>query len=265
MLLAPCGELAAMNSKRLNGKVAIITGAAQGQGKATALRFAQEGARVTCFDIQPLDKIRETVDEIKKLGSDGIAISGDVSKASDIDTCISSTVEKFGRIDVLVNCAGIMRLKPFLEQTEEDFQRVMDVNVKGTFLFTQKVMPLMLKQGRGKIIIFASIDSFVAEENASPYVASKGALKSLTGALAVEFAAKGININAVAPGQIDTAMLRQATDGHPEVTELLIRNTPAKRIGRSEDVVGAVVFLASDDSDFVNGTTLVVDGGWLCL
>jgi len=265
MLLALCGKLTTMNSKRLNGKVAIITGAAQGQGKATALRFAQEGARVTCFDIQPLDKIRETVDQIRKLGSDGIAICGDVSKASDIDTCISSTVEKFGRIDVLVNCAGIMRLKPFLEQTEEDFQRVMDVNVKGTFLFTQKVMPLMLNQGRGKIIIYASIDSFVAEENASPYVASKGALKSLTGALAVEFAAKGININAIAPGQIDTAMLRQATDGHPEVTELLIRNTPAKRIGRSEDVVGAVVFLASDDADFVNGTTLVVDGGWLCL
>jgi len=265
MLLAPCGQLAAMNSKRLNGKVAIITGAAQGQGKATALRFAQEGARVTCFDIQTIDKIQETVEEIRRSGSDAIAIHGDVSKPSDIDSCINSTLEKFGRIDILVNCAGIMILKPFLEQTEEDFQRVMDVNVKGTFLFTQKVMPLMLKQGRGKIVIYASIDSFVAEENASPYVASKGALKSLTGALAVEFAAKGININSVAPGQIDTAMLRQATDGHPEVTELLIKNTPAKRIGRPEDVVGAVVFLASDDADFVNGATLVVDGGWLCL
>jgi NAD(P)-dependent dehydrogenase (short-subunit alcohol dehydrogenase family) len=265
MLLELYMELVTMNSKRLNGKVAIITGAAQGQGKATALRFAQEGARVTCFDIQALDKIQETVDEIKKLESDGLAIRGDVSKASDIDTCINSTVERFGRIDVLVNCAGIMILKPFLEQTVEDFQRVMDVNVKGTFLFTQKVMPLMLNQGRGKIIIYASIDSFVAEENASPYIASKGALKSLTTALAVEFAAKGININAIAPGQIDTAMLRQATDGHPEVTELLIRNTPARRIGRSEDTVGAVVFLASDDADFVNGTTLVVDGGWLCL
>jgi len=123
----------------------------------------------------------------------------------------------------------------------------------------------MLKQGKGKIVIFASIDSFVAEENASPYVASKGALKSLISALAVEFAARGININAVAPGQIDTAMLRQATDGHPEVTEFLIRSTPAKRLGLAEDVVGAVVFLASDDADFVNGSTLVVDGGWLCL
>ena len=254
-----------MNSKRLTGKVAIITGAAQGQGKAAAVRFGQEGARVACFDIQPLERIQETVEEIKNFGSDGIAIRGDVSKASDIDTCINSTVQKFGRIDILVNCAGVMKMKPFLEQTEEDFQRVMDVNVKGTFLFTQKVMPLMLNQGRGKIIIYASIDSFVAEENASPYIASKGALKSLTTALAVEFAAKGININAIAPGQIDTAMLRQTTDGHPEITELLIKNTPAKRIGRPEDTVGAVVFLASDDADFVNGTTLVVDGGWLCL
>jgi len=265
MLLAMYKELVAMNSKRLNGKVAIITGAAQGQGKATALRFAREGARVVCFDLQALDKIQETVNELKKLGSDGIAIRGDVTKLSDIDTCVSSTLAKFGRIDILVNCAGIMILKPFLEQTQEDFQRVMDVNIKGTFLFTQKVMPLMLNQGKGKIIIYASIDSFVAEENASPYIASKGALKSLTNALAVEFASKGININAVAPGQIDTAMLRQATDGHPEVTELLVRNTPAKRIGMPEDTVGAVVFLASDDADFVNGTTLVVDGGWLCL
>lgn len=254
-----------MNSKRLNGKVAIVTGAAQGQGKATALRFGQEGARVACFDIQPLKKIEETVEAIKNLGSDGVAVHGDVANPSDIDACISAALKKFGRIDILVNCAGIMILKPFLEQTPEDFQRVMDVNVKGTFQFTQKVMPLMLKQGRGKIIIYASIDSFVAEENASPYVASKGALKSLTTALAVEFAAKGININAVAPGQIDTAMLRQATDGHPELTEALINSTPAKRIGKAEDTVGAVVFLASDDADFVNGTTLVVDGGWLCL
>ena len=258
-------RISAMNSKKLSGKVAIVTGAAQGQGKATALRFAQEGARVTCFDVQSQEKIQETVDGIKKLGSDGIAIQGDVSKPSDIDACVNSAMEKFGRIDILVNCAGIMVLRPFLEQTEEDFQRVMDVNVKGTFLFTQKVLPIMLKQGKGKIVIFASIDSFVAEENASPYVASKGALKSLIGALAVEFAARGININAVAPGQIDTAMLRQATDGHPEVTEFLIRSTPAKRLGQAEDVVGAVVFLASDDADFVNGSTLVVDGGWLCL
>jgi len=254
-----------MNSKRLNGKVAIITGAAQGQGKATALRFAQEGARVTCFDIQSLEKIQQTVDEIRKLESEGIAIHGDVARATDIDACIASTIERFKKIDILVNCAGIMTMKPFLEQTEEDFQRVMDVNVKGTFLFTQKVMPYMLKQGGGKIVIFASIDSFVAEENASPYIASKGALKSLTTALALEFAAKGININSIAPGQIDTAMLRLSTDGHPEITELLIRNTPAKRIGKPEDVVGAVVFLASDDADFVNGTTLVVDGGWLCI
>jgi 3-oxoacyl-[acyl-carrier protein] reductase len=127
-----------MNSKRLDGKAAIITGAAQGQGKATALRFAKEGALVTCFDLQAVEKIQETVDVIRKLGSDGIAVSGDVSEASDIDACINSTMEKFGRIDILVNCAGIMILKPFLEQTEEDFQRVMDVNVKGTFFSRKK-------------------------------------------------------------------------------------------------------------------------------
>ena len=254
-----------MTSGKLQGRVAIITGAAQGQGKATAIGFAKEGAKVTCFDIQPLKNIEETTDEIRKLGSDGIAIRGDVSIPSDIDNCIRSTIEKFGRIDILVNCAGIMVLKPFLEQTEEDFQRVMDVNVKGTFLFTQKVMPLMLKQGKGKIVNYASIVSFVAEENAVPYAASKGALKSLTTALAVEFASKGININAVAPGQIDTAMLRQSTHGHPEIVEAMIRSTPARRIGKPQDVVGAVVFLASDDADFVHGTTLVVDGGWLCL
>ena len=254
-----------MNSKRLNGKVAIITGAAQGQGKAAALLFAREGARVVCVDIQSLEKMQQVVDEIRKLGSDGLAVRVDISKGSELDACISLTLNKFGRIDVLVNCAGIIVLKPFLEQTEQDFQRVMDVNVKGAFLFTQKVLPLMLKQGKGKIINYASVDAFVGEENASPYVASKGALKSLTNTLALEFAAKGININAIAPGQIDTPMLRQFTDGHPEVAEFMIRNTPAKRIGKPEETANAALFLASDESDFVNGTTLIVDGGWLCL
>ncbi len=253
------------SSKRLHGKVAIITGAAQGQGKAAALKFAQEGARVVCFDLQAGEKLQQVVDELRNLGSDGLAVSGDVSKASDLDACINSTMKKFGRIDVLVNCAGIVMVKPFLEQTEENFKRIVDVNLKGPFLFIQKVIPLMLKQGKGKIINYASVDAFVGEENASAYVATKGGLKSLTNTLALEFAAKGININAIAPGQIDTPMLRQFTDGHPEVTEFLIRNTPAKRIGKPEDTANAAVFLASDESDFVNGTTLVVDGGWLCL
>jgi 3-oxoacyl-[acyl-carrier protein] reductase len=253
------------NSKRLAGKVAIITGAASGQGKAAALRFAQEGARVVCFDIQSLDKIQQVVDEVRKLESDGVAVQGDVSKGSDIDKCVDSTIKRFGRIDILVNCAGIITLKPFLEQTEEDYDRVMNVNLKGPFLFTQKVIPLMLKQGRGKIINYASIDSFVGEENASPYVASKGGIKSLTNTLALEFAAKGININAIAPGQIDTPMLRQFTDGHPEVKEWMVKNTPARRIGRPEDTAEAAVFLALDETVFIHGTTLVVDGGWLCL
>jgi 3-oxoacyl-[acyl-carrier protein] reductase len=253
------------NSKRLVGKVAIITGAAQGQGKAAALRFAQEGAGVVCFDIQALEKIQHVVDEIRKLGSDGIAIQGDVSKGSDLDKCVDSTIRKFGRIDILVNCAGINILKPFLEQTEEDYDRVMNVNLKGPFLFTQKVIPQMLKQGKGRIINYASIDSFVGEENCSAYVASKGAIKSLTNTLALEFAAKGININAIAPGQIDTPMLRQFTDGHPEVEDWMIKNTPARRIGRPEDTAAAAVWLALDETDFIHGSTLIVDGGWLCL
>jgi 3-oxoacyl-[acyl-carrier protein] reductase len=253
------------NCKRLVGKVAIITGAAQGQGKAAALRFAQEGARVVCFDIQALEKIQHVVDEIRKLGSDGIAIQGDVSEGSDLDKCVDSTIKKFGRIDILVNCAGINILKPFLEQTEEDYDRVMNVNLKGPFLFTQKVIPQMLKQGKGRIINYASIDSFVGEENCSAYVASKGAIKSLTNTLALEFAAKGININAIAPGQIDTPMLRQFTDGHPEVEDWMIKNTPARRIGRPEDTAAAAVWLALDETDFIHGSTLIVDGGWLCL
>ncbi len=254
-----------IGSKRLDGKIAIITGAAQGQGRAAALRFAQEGAQVVCFDVQAQEKIEQTMDAIRKLGSNGIAIHGDLSKASDIEACIESAITNLGRIDVLVNCAGIEIVKPFLEHNEADFQRTIDVNLKGPFLFSQKVIPFMLKQGKGKIINYASVDSFVGEENAAAYVASKGALKSLTNTLALEFAAKGININAIAPGQIDTPMLRQVTDGHPEITEFLIKNTPAKRIGKPEDTANAALFLASDESDFVNGATLVVDGGWLCL
>jgi len=250
---------------RLAGKIAIITGAAQGQGRAAALRFAEEDAKVVCFDILPLEKIQLVVDEMRSLGSDGIAVCGDVSKGSDLDSCIRSAIKSFGRIDVLVNCAGIVVVKPYLQQTEQDFERIINANVKGPFLFAQKVLPFMLKQGKGKIINYASVDSFVGEENASAYVASKGAIKCLTTTLALEFAAKGININAIAPGQIDTPMLRQFTDGHPEVTDFLIRNTPAKRIGKPKETANAAVFLASDESDFVNGTTLVVDGGWLCL
>lgn len=253
------------NQKRLLGKVAIITGAAQGQGKAAALRFAQEGAHVVCFDIQPAEKIQRVVDEIQKLGSDGIAVQGDVSRGADLDKCVDSTIKKFGRIDILVNCAGIVILKPFLEQTEADYDRIMDVNLKGPFLFTQKVIPQMLKQGKGRIINYSSIDAFVGEENNAAYVASKGAIKSLTNTLALEFAAKGINVNAIAPGQIDTPMLRQFTDGHPEVEEWMIKNTPARRIGRPEDTAAAAVWLALDETDFIHGSTLVVDGGWLCL
>jgi NAD(P)-dependent dehydrogenase (short-subunit alcohol dehydrogenase family) len=253
------------SGKRLDGKVAIITGAAQGQGKAAALKFAREGARVVCFDIKPLDMIQGVVDEIRKLGSDGIAVHGDVSKIPDIDSCIRKTMEKFARVDILVNCAGILVMKPFLEHTEDDFNKVIDVNVKGMFLLTQRVVPIMLKQGKGRIINYASVDSFVGEENASAYCASKGAVKSLTNELALELAPKRICVNAIAPGQIDTPMLRNAVGDKPEIVEWMIKNTPYRRLGTGEDTAEAAVFLALDETEFINGTTIVVDGGWLCI
>jgi NAD(P)-dependent dehydrogenase (short-subunit alcohol dehydrogenase family) len=250
--------------KRLLNKVAIVTGSSSGNGRAIALRFAMEGANVVVNYITHEKEAKNVAKEIEKLGSKAIVVRADVSKASDVDQLVKATIDAFGKVDILVNNAGIFLEKPLLETTEEEWDRVIDVNLKSVFLCTKRVVPEMLKQGKGKIINISSIDAIVAEPHTCAYCASKGGVSSLTRALALELAPKKINVNAIAPGQIDTPMIAKWLKD-PEMKKSLIERTPFGRIGKPEDVAAAAVFLALDETEFINGITLVVDGGWLIL
>ena len=250
--------------KKLLNKAAIVTGSSSGNGKAIALRFAEEGANVVVNYLTHEEEAKKVAKEIENLGSKAIVVRADVSKASDVDRLVKAAVDAFGKVDILVNNAGILLEKPILETTEEDWDRVIDVNLKGTFLCTKRVVSEMFKQGKGKIINISSIDAVVGEPNMSAYCASKGGVSSLTRELAIELAPKKININAIGPGQIDTPMVAEWLKD-PKVKQSLIERTPFRRIGKPEDVAAAAVFLALDETEFINGITLFVDGGWLIL
>jgi NAD(P)-dependent dehydrogenase (short-subunit alcohol dehydrogenase family) len=247
---------------RLKGKVAVVTGAGTGIGQAIAAYFAAEGANVTvnCHE----QKAQETVDRIKKVGGMYIVVQADVSKADDVDRLITRTIEKFGRLDILVNNAGIFRSHPTLETSEEEWDAVIDVNLKGAFLCSKRAIPEMLKNEndtiKGRIISIASIAGIVGFAASPAYCASKGGLILLTKEMALDYAPH-ININAICPGVIQTAMtsdLLRDLDARKD----LMSSTPAGRAGRPEEIAAAAVFLASADADFITGASLIVDGGW---
>ena len=175
---------------------------------------------------------------------------------------VSEAVRELGKLDILVNDAGVFITKPLEETTDEIWDKTLGVNLKGYFLCARRCVPEFIKQGKGKIINIASIDAFVAELNASAYCASKAGVVGLTTALAFELAPKKINVNAIAPGQIDTPLIKEWTR-NPEIVKSLISATPFRRLGKPEDIAAAAAFLASDESEFVNGAVIVVDGGWL--
>ena len=247
---------------RLEGKVAVVTGAGTGIGQAIAAYFAAEGASVTvnCHE----RKAQETVDRIKKVGGNFIVVQADVSKADDVDRLISRTFEKFGRLDILVNNAGIFRSHPALETSEEEWDAVIDVNLKGTFLCSKRAILEMLKNEnnviKGRIINIASIAGIVGFAASPAYCASKGGVILLTKEMALDYAPQ-ININAICPGVIETPMTSELLRDQDARKELMSA-TPAGRAGRPEDIAGAAVFLASADADFITGASLVVDGGW---
>jgi 3-oxoacyl-[acyl-carrier protein] reductase len=242
---------------RLENKVAIITGAGSGIGKETALLFAKEGAKVVVADINEKSG-GETLAEIKKNGGGGYFAKLDVSDRVEIKQVVKDAVEKYGKIDILINNAGIIQDALVLKMTEEQWDRVINVNLKGTFNCIQAVVEVMINQGNGVIINTSSIVGLNGNVGQVNYAAAKAGLIGMTKTLAKELGKKGIRVNAVAPGFIVTPM----TSNVPEkILEVMKEKTPLRRLGGTKDVAYAYLYLASDEANFVNGAVLSVDGG----
>ena len=244
---------------RLKGKVAIVTGGGTGIGKAIALEFSKEGAKVAITGRRS-NKLQEVVDTIKKNGGEAIAITGDVSKPSDVDRIVKTTVDTYKRLDILVNCAGVLFSAELAHHTEKIWDETIDINLKGSFLCIQRAVPEMLKQGKGKIINISSIAGQIGFPNSVAYCASKGGIMGMTKALAMELAPLKINVNDLAPGDTETP-LNEHLLKDPEYLRGRVENTPYGRVGKVSDIAPGAVYLASDESDFVNGITLTIDGG----
>jgi NAD(P)-dependent dehydrogenase (short-subunit alcohol dehydrogenase family) len=248
----------------LKGKVVIITGARRGMGRSHAIAFAKEGAKVVVCDIS-LEDCEKVVKEIKKLGGEAMAVKCDVSKKEEVEEMVRKTIEKWGRIDVLVNNAAIAQFKPFLELTEQDWDRTMNINLKGYFLCAQACAKEMIKQKSGVIINIASIamgQVGIGFPNLVHYVASKGGVVGMTEALALELAPFNIRVNSVSPGVIDTPMV-DPVRADKQTLEGILMKIPMRRMGKPEEVSNLVLFLASDASSYMTGSNVVIDGGWL--
>lgn len=242
---------------KLAGKVALVTGAAQGIGKAVALLLARNGADIVVSDIN-LEKAEETAKEVQTLGRKALAIKVNVAAIGDVERMVEAILAQFGKVDILVNNAGIARDKLILRMTEEDWDAVLNINLKGTFNCTKAVVRHMSKQKGGKIVNIASVVGEMGNAGQANYAASKAGVIGFTKTIAREFAQRGINVNAIAPGYIETPM----TDALPDkVKEELRRLIPLDRLGKPEDVAEAVLFLVSESGNYITGQVLNVNGG----
>ncbi len=244
---------------KLIGKAAIVTGASQGLGQAMAIALAEAGADVIAADIRTS---AETRDRIQAFGRRCESAEADVAAAGAPQLLVDKALAAFGRLDILVNNAGIIRRAPFLEFTEKDWDDVMNVNIRALFLLSQAAARVMVKQGRGKIINVASLLSFQGGIRIPSYTAAKSAVMGLTRLMACELGPQGININAIAPGYMATDNTKALRED-PERNKAILERIPMGRWGKPEDLRGIVVFLASAASDYINGFTIAVDGGWL--
>jgi 3-oxoacyl-[acyl-carrier protein] reductase len=247
---------------RFTGRTALVTGAARGIGRAIADGLAAEGARLALFDL-PGSCVTTAAAECRARGVDAVPLEGDVSAADDVGRAVQDALAHFGRIDLLINNAGIAPLRPFLECDVDLYDRVMGVNARGSFLMALETARVMAAHGGGNIVQIASTCAFTAgaSRNLSIYNMSKVAVRQLVASLASELADHGIRINAVAPGTIDTQMTRACLDD--ETTPMIMRRIPLKAFGQPTDIADACLFLCSDEARYITGQTLVVDGGWL--
>jgi glucose 1-dehydrogenase len=250
-------------SAKLAGKVACVTGSGQGIGQAIAIRLAQEGADVIVDDRIIAESAAHTVDEIRKLGRRAVAVQGDLSNPADDRRVIAEGVAQLGKIDILVNNAGVEKHADFWEVTEQEFDFVLGINLRGTFFITQDFVNHLRATNRpGRIINISSVHEELPFPHFSTYCASKGALKMLCRDLAIELAPLGITVNNIAPGAIETPINKTLLNS-PDLLKMLLSKIPLGRLGTPNDVAGIAAFLASDDAAYVTGSTFFVDGGLL--
>ncbi len=249
--------------KQFENKVSLVTGGAAGIGKAIALAFAKEGAKVVVSDVNA-DKGEETAKLAKEAGAEAIFIKADVSKKSDVENLISKTVEKFGSLDFAVNNAGVEgNQAPTAESAEDNWDFVINVNLKGTWLCMKSEIQQMLEQKSGVIVNISSIAGVVGFQGLTAYSASKGGVNQLTKAAALEYAQSGIRINAICPGVIRTEMVDRVISKNPDMEKALKAGTPVGRLGKPEEIASAVTWLCTDDAAFVIGHPMIIDGGWV--
>jgi NAD(P)-dependent dehydrogenase (short-subunit alcohol dehydrogenase family) len=248
-------------SLELNGRVAVVIGGTSGIGRAIAHGLAEAGADVIPTS-RRVDQVEAAASEIEERGRRTLRVVSDVSNRASLEKLLDSSVEAFGKVDILVNSAGRTKRAPTVDLSEHDWDEILDTNLTGTLRACQVFGRHMLERGYGRIINIASIASFVALQEVAAYCASKAAVASLTKSLAIEWAAHGVCVNAIAPGVFPTELNRKLLDETERGREFLLR-TPMKRFGKVEELAGAAIFLASDSASFVTGEVLVVDGGLL--
>lgn len=251
----------------LSGKIALVTGAGAGIGRATALKFAEEGARVVVSDIDA-DGGAETAEMVRKAGGEATFIRADVSNAVDVDAMVAHAVATYGRLDCACNNAGIEGLVvPMVDQTEENFDRIISVNLRGVFLCLRAEIAALLKSGGGAIVNLSSVAGLIGFPGLSPYVASKHGVNGLTKNAALEYAKNGIRVNSICPGGIDTRMLDsladQASGGSASASEMMAPLHPLGRIGTGDEVANLIVWLCSPRASFVTGAHVPIDGGYV--